>query len=77
MQNFDVLRLEKCRFVLFSAVADIAKKYFADKKLNIRHQTVKIYFLVPKSSTNTCLDCVKNSATNISSLGPFNGANVF
>jgi hypothetical protein len=30
-----------------------------------------MYFLVSKSSTHTGLVCVKNSATNISSLGPF------
>jgi hypothetical protein len=28
-------------------------------------------FLVPKSSTHTGFDYVKNSVTNISSLGPF------
>jgi hypothetical protein len=36
------------------------------------HEKNQFYFIVPKSSTHRGLNCVKNSATNISCLGPFN-----
>jgi hypothetical protein len=35
------------------------------------HKKKKNYFLVPKSAIHTGLNCIKNSATNISFLGPF------
>ena len=44
-----------------------------NKITSIRPMHLKklIYFLVPKSNTHTGLDCVKNSATTFSCLGPF------
>ena len=61
-------------FTFSIAVANIAKQTFRRQKVKYMPPNIKKnYFLVPKSSTHTGLDCVKNSATNIASLGPFKG----
>jgi hypothetical protein len=39
--------------------------------MRLEHLKKLIYFLVPKSSTHRDWNCVKNSASNISCLGPF------
>ncbi len=60
--------LNKKKFL--SAVADIAKRDFADKIKNIRYQPL-VFGLVSNSTIHTGLICVKIPATNFSRLGHF------
>jgi hypothetical protein len=57
----------------FFAMSATAQKSTKRQFSSLNHQNFEFFGLVPRSTTQTSLICVKTLEPNISSLGPFGG----